>query len=197
MKVKTIAIASLVIMSLFMTGCGNKTGNNTATGTPAPTAAVGTTTTPAATTAASATPDAVSSASIVNDEAGFMKAISKEGTWIICLTQDLTTDKELTVDGEFKNSKDEVQRKLALYSQDANRNITARYTLTAPKMTIKSPMCSIQHGTFKGDLYVSVDNFQLVDATVDGNVYFTTETAKSTFTVDESSKVTGKQEMKQ
>ncbi len=200
MKVKALIIAMIVIMSLFMAGCGNKDDDNKATGTPTPTA--GTTITPTDTAAPTATEpaatqpaDAVSSASIVNDEEGFMKAISKDGTWIIAITKDLTIEKELTVEGDFKNSRDEVQRKLAFYDQDADRNITARYTLTAPKMTIKSPMCSIQHGTFKGDLYVSVDNFQLIDATVDGNVYFTTDTAKSTFQMDDASKVTGKQEV--
>jgi len=35
-----------------------------------------------------------------------------------------------------------------------------------------------------------------VDATVDGNVYFTTEDAKSTFKMDDKSSVTGKQEVK-
>jgi hypothetical protein len=57
-------------------------------------------------------------------------------------------------------------------------------------------MASIQHGTFKGDLYVNVENFQLVDTTVEGNVYFATEEAKNTFTMDETSKVTGSQEIK-
>ncbi|HRU41984.1 MAG TPA: hypothetical protein P5021_08385, partial [Candidatus Diapherotrites archaeon] len=68
--------------------------------------------------------------------------------------------------------------------------------LTAPKLTIKSPNARIQGGTFKGDLYVSAKNFELVDATVDGNVYFTTDDAKSGFKMDDKSKVTGKQELK-
>jgi hypothetical protein len=63
-------------------------------------------------------------------------------------------------------------------------------------MTVNSPEGSIQHGTFKGDLYVSAKDFQLVDATVDGNVYFKTDEAKSTFKMDTTSKVTGKQELK-
>jgi hypothetical protein len=57
-------------------------------------------------------------------------------------------------------------------------------------------MASIQHGTFKGDLYVAVPNFQLVDAKVDGNIYFTTQAAKDTFVMDAKSSVTGKQELK-
>ncbi len=147
-------------------------------------------------------PDAMSSASIVNTADAFKKAISKDGTWIIAITSDLTVNEDLLVEGEFKNGKkddngkDIIQRKIALYSQDESRKITARYTLTAPKLTITSPEASIQHGTLKGDLYVSVANFKLIDATVDGNVYFTTEEAQATFTMDETSKVTGSQELK-
>ena len=147
------------------------------------------------------TPDAVSSASVVDNADAFKKAISNEGTWIIAITKDLTIDEDLLVDGEFKNGKKDdkgneiIQRKIALYTQDDKRNITARFTLEAPKMTITSPEASIQHGTFKGDLYVSVSNFKLIDATVDGNVYFTSEEAQSTFVMDETSKITGEQKL--
>ncbi|ODM25924.1 hypothetical protein A7W90_06610 [Clostridium sp. Bc-iso-3] len=146
-------------------------------------------------------PDSVSTASIVGDEASFEKAISSNGTWLIALTKDLTFDKELVLEGEYKNGKkdengqDIIQRKIGLYEQDASRNITARYTLTIPKLTINSPNASIQHGTFKGDLYVSSSNFQLVDTKVEGNVYFTTEEAQSTFKADADSTITGKQEL--
>ncbi|MPN34504.1 hypothetical protein SDC9_181998 [bioreactor metagenome] len=74
--------------------------------------------------------------------------------------------------------------------------MTNRFTLTAPKFTINSPKASIQHGTFKGDLYISSKDFQLIDAKVDGNVYFTNNEAKSTFKMDSASKITGKQELK-
>jgi hypothetical protein len=147
------------------------------------------------------TPDATTTASIVNDEKAFEKAISDKGTWIICTLKDLSFDKELVLDGEFKNGKkdengnDIIQRKIALYTQDDKRNVTERFSLTAPKLTIKSPNARIQSGTFKGDLYVEAENFELVDTTVDGNVYFTDEEAKSTFKMDENSKITGKQEL--
>ncbi|MDW7657389.1 MAG: hypothetical protein SCM11_09475 [Bacillota bacterium] len=146
--------------------------------------------------------DVVSSASVVDNAEKFEKAISKDGTWIIALTKDLTIDKELVVDGDFKNGKTDaagnelLQRKIALYTQDADRNITARFTLTVKKLTINSANASIQHGTFIGDLYVNVEDFQLIDATVDGNVYFLNEEIKSSFTMDEASKITGVQEIK-
>jgi hypothetical protein len=55
---------------------------------------------------------------------------------------------------------------------------------------------SLEHGTYNGDLYVSTKNFRLIDTKVNGNVYFTTNEAKSTFTMDATSKVTGRQELK-
>lgn len=196
------ALIILALLLVLTTGCAKQTpqsGVTTTTTTITPT----TTTTPAATTTPSkTTTDVVSSASIVDNASAFEKAIGTNGTWIICITKDVSIDKEIFLEGEYKNGKkddagkDIIQRKVALYSQDKDRNITARYTLTAPKFTIKSPEASIQHGTFKGDLYVSVKNFKLIDTTVEGNVYFTTDEAKSTFNADEKSKITGKQEIK-
>lgn len=179
MKTRSIILSAAIIAMLFA-GCGQQTA-------------------PPATTTA---PDTVTSASIVDNAAAFEKAISKDGTWIIATTKDLSTDNKLVLEGEFKNGKkddsgnDVIQRKIGLYTQDDNRNITARFTLTAPELTVKSPNASIQHGTFKGDLIVDVKDFELVDATVDGNVYFTSEEAQSTFKMDEASKITGKQELK-
>ncbi|HML36882.1 MAG TPA: hypothetical protein PKA19_05555 [Bacillota bacterium] len=146
--------------------------------------------------------DAVTTASVVDDNAAFKNAISNKGTWIIATLKDLTFTEDLVLEGSFTNGKkddqgkDVVQRKIALYTQDENRTVTNRFTLKAPTLTINSPMASIQHGTFVGDLYVSQDNFELVDAKVDGNVYFTTDSAKSTFKMDADSSITGEQQVK-
>ena len=126
----------------------------------------------------------------------FEKAISSYGTRSIAITKNLTIDKDLVVDGEFKNDKNIIERKIDLYSQDKAKNITARYTLTVPKLIINSPQTSIEHGVIKGDLYVSSKNFKLIDTKVEGNIYFTNAEAKSTFKMDNKSKVTGKQELK-
>ncbi len=187
MKAKVLFIV-LAMIATFFVGC-------TTTPAPAPTP-------PPQTTPPETTPEVVTTASIVDTEAAFEKAISSSGTWIIATLKDLSFSKDLVLDGEYKNGKkddagkDVIQRKIALYTQDEDRNVTARFNLTAPKLTINSPEASIQHGTFKGDLYVTSKNFKLVDATVDGNVYFATDEAKSTFAMDDKSKVTGKQEVK-
>lgn len=199
-----LIISLLILLSLIIAGCGKITPSPS----PSPTMSK----TPIATTGTSGSPtgspigtpdqDVKTTPSIVNTNEAFEKAISKEGTWIICLLSDLSFDKDLTLEGEFKNGKkdtagnDVIQRKIALYEQDEDRKVTARYTLSAPKLTVNSPEARIQSGTFKGDLYISSKNFQLVDTTVEGNVYFINEEAKSTFTMDSTSKVTGKQELK-
>jgi len=140
--------------------------------------------------------DAVTSASIVNEAAAFEKAISKDGTWIIATLNDLTVKNELVLDGEFHDKNDpakDLKRKIALYTQDDKHNVTARFTLTAPKLTVKSPKSTIQHGTFVGDVYVESEGFSLVDNKVVGNVYFATQKAKDTFIMDDKSTITGKQ----
>ena len=196
MKIKSILL-TLVLLTVIFVGCAKEPAKVTPQVTTPPV-----TTTPPQTTPPETTPNVVTTASIVNTEAAFLKAISSKGTWIIATTQDLAINKDLVVEGEYKNGKkdtagkDIIQRKIGLYTQDEDRKVTARFTLTAPKMTFNSPMGSIEHGTFKGDLYISASNFQLKDATVDGNVYFTTDEAKSTFKMDAPSKVTGKQELK-
>ena len=192
MKRKALLLTLALSSALFI-GCANqKTAEDqqeqTQQETPAP--------------APESTPEVVTTASIVDTEAAFEKAISNEGTWIIATLKDLKFDKDLVLDGEFKNGKkddagkDVVQRKIALYTQDEDRNVTNRFTLTAPKLTVNSPNASIQHGTFVGDIYVSAENFELVDNKVEGNIYFTTDEAKNTFKMDDKSSVTGKQELK-
>jgi hypothetical protein len=146
--------------------------------------------------------DAMTTASIVNKQDAFLKATSKEGTWIIATLKDLTVTKDIVLEGEFKNGKKDtagkelIQRKIALYTQDDKRNVTARFTLTAPKITIKSPVASIQHGTFKGDIYVETADFQLIDTKVEGNVYFKDAAAMAGFKMDATSSVSGKKEVK-
>lgn len=181
MKTKALA----VVLSLFMTaaaitGCGKKPAIPT----------------PSTSGTKTGTLDGVTTASIVNNGDAFQKAISKDGTWIISILNDLTISKDLVLDGDFKNSKGVVQRKIALYAQDANKKITARYTLTAPKITIKSPMASLQHGTFKGDVYVVANDFQLIDNKVEGNIYFSNEAVKSSFKMDSTSSVSGVKQIK-
>ncbi len=147
-------------------------------------------------------PDVVATASMVTDAEGFKKAIAKDGTWIICPLNDITINEELVVEGEFYNKDDATQdlyRKLGLYAQDADHNVTERYTVIAPKLTIKSPNTKIQGGTFVGDTYIEANGFSIQDATVDGNIYFSAQEYKDSFVLvtdaGKEGKITGKVEV--
>lgn len=133
-------------------------------------------------------PDAVTTASLVNDEEGFLQAIGENGTWIIAILNDLTVGREAVVAGTFHDKGDpanEVYRKLALYAQDENRNITARYTLTVPRLVVRSENFRIQGGTVKGDVHVEAKGFNLHEtAEIDGNLTFASEEAKASASID-------------
>ncbi|MBS4538476.1 hypothetical protein GOQ27_08365 [Clostridium sp. D2Q-11] len=196
MKFKSVLLIFALLMLLFV-GCGEDLDT-----TEDPETAEEQEEQPDQTTPPETEPDVMTTPSIVDTAEAFEKAISEDnGSWIIATTKDITFDKEISLDGEYKNGKkdddgkDIIQRKIALYAQDEERNVTDRYTLTAPKLTINSPNARIQSGTFEGDLYVAAQNFELVDAKIEGDIYFTNENVQSTFTMDDTSEITGEQKL--
>ena len=182
MKIKAIALLLIVVTTItLLAGCGSKQASDTK----------------------KEEADVVTTASLVNQKDALLKAMSKDGTWIVCTLGDMTVDKELVLEGEFHDKADAskpLYRKLGLYAQDENHKVTARYTLTAPKLTIKSPNAKIQGGTFKGDVYVEAKGFTVQDATVDGNIYFASQEYKDSFVLPteegKAGKVTGTVEVK-
>ena len=135
--------------------------------------------------------DTVSSASRVVDEESLMNAASEDGSWILIVHQDLAVDEDIVLEGEFKNG-DVLDRKLALYTSNEDHSVNERFTLEAPSITVKSPSTRFKAGTFVGDVYVESENFRLTTGfTVEGNVYFENEAAKSTFTIEKGANITG------
>jgi hypothetical protein len=206
MKLKALVL-SVAVVATVLTGCGKK----------AETTAPKTETKPAATQAATQKADTVATASVVDTNEAFLKAISKDGgKFCIAILKDLTFDKELVVEGDYKTGKKDkdgnlikdaqgneaVQRKVALYTQDAEKKVTARFTLTAPKITFNSNYGSLEHGTFKGDVYVAGKYFKLVNQKIEGNLYFLNQEAFDTYNKkadkegNPASVVTGKTELK-
>ncbi len=138
--------------------------------------------------------DTVTTASIVNDEEAFKEAISADGEWIIATLNDLTFEEEIIVEGTFHDKGDpenEIYRKIAPYTQDDNHNVIERFTISAPKMIIKSPNTRYQAGTFAGDIVVEANGFSLSNARIEGNLYFAKEEYKSSADISEDSTVTG------
>lgn len=132
--------------------------------------------------------DSVTTASIVKDGDAVVRALGSDGTWMVALLNDATVKGDIVVEGEFPGKP---YRKIALYTQDENRNITNRFSLTADKLIVRSEHTRIQGGSFIGDVVVDAIDFELVDAKVVGNVYFKTDAQMESFKKDELSEITG------
>ena len=135
-----------------------------------------------------------------SDEETLKKAL--KDSWIVLLKNDITTSKDLVVEGDFtkpdKNDSSKMVpagRTIALYENDDN-NTTKSYTLTTPKITVKSKDTKIEGGTIIGDVYVEAEGFELENAKIEGNVYFSKQEYKDSFEMDDKSTVTGVQEVK-
>lgn len=146
--------------------------------------------------------DAVTTPSVAIDKATLMSAASEDGTWIIILTSDLEVDEDVVIEGEFTkpDREDESKlvpagRKLALYAQDEDRNKTDAFTLTVPKLTIRSKDTLIKGGTVVGDVYVEANGVSVEDGNIDGNVYFSKQEYKDSFTLESGGSVTGNMEI--
>jgi hypothetical protein len=139
--------------------------------------------------------DAVSNPTqaIITNTAETVEALGPNGAWIVIAEQDVSVDKDIVISGEVyeEEGAEAPRRKLALYAQDSDRNVTARYTLTVPKLIVRHVNTRIQGGIIKGDVYVEAEGFNLRDATIDGNLYFKTSALKNAFEMDDASTVTG------
>lgn len=141
------------------------------------------------------TVDTVTAASIVDNGPDLQKALSADGAWIAATLNDIVIADDLIVDGQFEN-KDVVARKIALYTQDAEHNILDEFSLTAPKLIIRSENTKLQGGTFIGDIYVEADGFILNEAKVEGNVYYSNQNYMDSATIDQDS-ISGLEELKE
>lgn len=191
------AVLSLIFISTLLAGCGNKAGDEKLTQQQKNTQQQQNS------QQQNAQPDVVATPSVVSDEDSLHRAASKNGSWIIIIKRDYVATKDIVLEGEFtkKDTQDPTKqvpagRKIALYDQDQNRNKTASYSLTAPKLIVRSENSRIQGGTFIGDVYVESKGFSVVDAKVQGNVYFASEELKSTFKLENNGMVTGVTEVK-
>lgn len=160
----------LLVLTLVFTACG----------TAEPEETVDEPTTEETTEETSEEVDAVTTASIVSEGEALLNGLSEDGTWIVATLNDISVDEEVVVAGEFTH-RDEVARKLGLYTQDSDRNVTARFTLSAPKMVVKSENFRLQGGIFEGDVYVEANGFHLRDAVINGNVVFASNEYQDSF----------------
>jgi len=124
---------------------------------------------------------------VIEEPDDVQSAVGSDGAWIILFESDVTVDDEVGAD--------EPRRKIALYAQDSDRNVTDRYTLTVPELVIEHENTLIQGGTVEGDVYVAASGFTLTDATIDGDLIFESEELRDEFELGDESEVTGEIEV--
>ncbi|OJF95358.1 polymer-forming cytoskeletal protein [Alkalibacterium sp. 20] len=132
--------------------------------------------------------DVVTAASITDDANEVVASLSTDGNWLTAIIADVAIDEDVTVAGTFHDGGDEAEaeyRKLALYAQDEDRNVTDEYTLSVGTMTVESPNFRIQEGTLDGDVYVDAEGFELTNSTVTGNVTFASQELMDAALMDE------------
>ncbi|MFV0504593.1 MAG: polymer-forming cytoskeletal protein [Lachnospirales bacterium] len=138
--------------------------------------------------------DAVTSASIVNNAEALVASLAADGVWITCILNDIVVEEPFSVDGVFYNNEDKssgLYRKLALYSQDDEGNITDTYSITVPEMTVTTENFVIQEGTIVGNVIVEAEGFELKNATIDGNITFATAQMEDSAKLEEGT-ITGR-----
>ncbi|WP_052356861.1 hypothetical protein [Faecalimicrobium dakarense] len=166
MKIKPVLLGLLLVTSLSV-GCSSAPAEE-----------------PKEETKAEETVDAVGTASLPASLDEFTKGIATDGKWIVTPVANLTSDKDLTVDGVFYNKDDKSKgeyRKLGFYAQDENKKVTEEYTLTVPVLNVKSPQTTLVNGTIKGDVFVDALGFNLNNCKIDGNLLFASEDIKADF----------------
>jgi hypothetical protein len=128
------------------------------------------------------------------DAGNVQQALGPDGSWIVIFTDDVTVGEEITVAGEVyeEEGADAPRRKIALYEQDADRNVTARHTLTAPRLIIEHENTRIQSGEVAGDVFVTAAGFELTGGgTINGNLYFADEALRDGANITDDSTVMG------
>jgi hypothetical protein len=174
MRLISITTAATIIMALLFAGCGGGAEEPAA-----PEAAVDATSRPTEMTA-----------SVDN----IHEALGPDGAWIVIWTDDVTVGDEIVVAGEVYEDEDAdaPRRKIALYEQDSQRNVTARHTLTTPRLIIRHVNTRIQAGRVSGDVYVEADGFELTSgAIINGNLYFADEGVRESASISDDSTVMG------
>ncbi len=178
-----LAFGLMIVFTMpLLAGCGsNQTSTTTTENTTTTTTAAATTTT---------TVDTTASASQVNDEATFVQKISSDNSdYMVIVNKDLTFTNDLIVKSGVKS--DTPNRSIAPAQEDADHNITARYTITVPNLVFSGLNEKVEYGIITGDVYVQADGFSLKDATINGNLYFATDALKNAFVQDATTTISG------
>lgn len=125
-------------------------------------------------------------------------AISLKEDYSITIKNDIEANNELIMEGDFsktdtteENKVSHIGRELNLFYIDTSNNLINSYTLSVPKLVIKSNDTTIRGGKIKGDIYVESNGLILDDTKVEGNIYFKDKKNKDSFKLENTASVSG------
>lgn len=125
-------------------------------------------------------------------------AIALKEDYSITIKNDIEANNELIMEGDFsktdtaeENKVSNIGRELNLFYIDNSNNFINSYTLSVPKLVIKSNDTTIRGGRIKGDIYVESNGLILDDTKVEGNVYFKDKKNKDSFKLENTASVLG------
>lgn len=125
-------------------------------------------------------------------------AIALKEDYRITIKNDIETNNELIMEGDFSktdtaegNKVSHIGRELNLFYIDKSNNVINSYTLSVPKLVIKSNDTTIKGGKIKGDIYVESNGLILDDTKVEGNLYFKNKNNEDSFKLQNTASVSG------
>lgn len=130
-------------------------------------------------------------------------AIALKEDYRITIKNDIETNNELIMEGDFSktdttegNKVSHIGRELNLFYIDKSNNVINSYTLSVPKLIIKSNDTTIRGGKIKGDIYVESDGLILDDTKVEGNIYFKDKNSEDSFKLENTASISGNIEIR-
>ena len=125
-------------------------------------------------------------------------SIALKENYSITIKNDIESNNELIMEGDFfktdtteGNKVSYIGRKLNLFYLDNSTDFINSYTLSVPKLIIRSNDTTIKGGKIKGDIYVESDGLILDDTKVKGNIYFKDIKNKESFKLENTASVSG------
>jgi len=122
--------------------------------------------------------DAVSGPSESSDPADLVEVMTNGANWMFAATADMELTEDLVIQGELEKSNGEIGRKLALYAQIRENNVstvTDEFMLTVPNVIVRSENTLIQHGTVNGNVIVEAEGFELNGTNITGDLVFSSQ----------------------
>lgn len=111
----------------------------------------------------------------------------------VTIKNNITANNDLVMEGDFLITDTTEKHKVRVVKRRLNFSYNnANYTITSPKLIIKSNHTILKDGIYVGNMYIEASDVIFDNFRVEGNVFFKDEKVKKSFRLENGSSVTGK-----